>query len=642
MIEIEYLKESDLDGFEIDLLKADKGSNEFCQYYDVTNKYDLQRYTIVAFTAEIPSNAKWVRTLMQEGLKEIIVPEKFGLVAFEEYEITLPVAIFKRLECDMTLASLVKQNGPLSIQVISEKLLPNLIRLLKFADSYNLAYGNINPENILISQDGDFIMRECYSGLDLQSKQRYYIAPELIDCKEFSLGRSSANDLYALGMTLYYAATGDSFWEKMSANEYNLLRLQSGTLPLLKKLKQLPLFWAQVISSLVINIGSRFDLESLLKKLDQSDSDRYSKLHSLSEQEIKIYFNNKKCTTFQVLAHELFCNWQTAMGFVQEDNIIKYLLTKNNSPNLESIDLVNLNPQDKLKALLQIIDPLGPIRDLGLAISLQAIPDSLTYAYISKDQESLAKIIKIISDWPNLIRYLAIEPNNDVNILLKNAASMYNSNDVMFGIERILYMTNKYLHCLSDVVFGNYVLTLEECLTILEQKLEQETFGLDNHLIAFLADRVGLESSLPQIKKFYGITESMSLKFMYLLTLAQHILPNVKIVNLCKHFVSDIIDILNENLYNLETKNKLQISLIKYAEDSQPDKIFNAVTDSKLYDQDSFGFAAACKKMQHLNQQIMELENKSLETENLLFYGQKVTVIFSYLIFLIISLVVIV
>jgi serine/threonine protein kinase len=642
MIQIEYLSEADLDGFKIDLSKPEKGSNEFFQYYSVINSHTQQHYTIVAFINEIPSNAKWIRVLNKERPLETIAPEKFGLVTFEEYDVTLPIAIFKPIDYSTNLQAYVKQNGPLSLELITQKLLPSLIKLLNIANRYNLAYGNIAPENILITNNGNFVLRECFAGINFQVQQRCFIAPELIDCPEFASARSSANDLYAFGVTLYYAATGDCFWDAQDVGKYNALRLQNGTLPLLKQLKKLPPFLAQIIIGLVSNVSSRFDLESFLAKLDQKNNDRYGKQHNLVEQEIKIYFNNKECLNFQFLAHELFSHWQAALRFVQEDNTLKYLLEKKNRPDLEGSNLPHLNSQSKLKTLLQIIDPHGPIRSDGFAICLWAVPDALTCAYISKDKEFLAKIIGVVADWLNLTKYLAMDLGGDMSIVLKNASSIYDSKDTFFGIERLLYMTNKYLHCLSEVIFAQRVLTLEGCLTLLEEKIQQDKFELDNHLIAFMADRLGLSNVMMQSQRYSDIAQAPSLKFIYLLALAQKTLPNIKIVNLCKYFVSDIIEKLDNSLYNLDTKSKISKSLIRYAENSQAGKIFEAAINQKLHDQDDAGFTIACQKIQYLNRQILKLENQSMEAENLLFDAQKVTVVFSYLICLIISLVIII
>lgn len=642
MIQIEYLNKADLEGFQIDLSEPDKGSNEFSQYYSVINSRTQQRYTIVAFINEIPSNAKWIRVLNKERPVETIAPEKFGLVTFEEYDVTLPIAIFKPLDYSTNLHAYVKQNGPLSFELITQKLLPSFIKLLNIANRYNLAYGNIAPENILITKSGNFVLRECFAGINFQVKHQNLIAPELIDCPEFASSRSSANDLYALGVTLYYAASGDCFWDVQDVGKYNASRLQHGTLPLLKQLKKIPPLLAQVISGLVSNVSSRFDLEAFLAKLDQKNNDRHSNPHNMAEQEIKIYFNNQKCLNFQFLAHELFSHWQEALRFVQEDNTLKYLLDKKNHPELEGSNLPHLNSQSKLKTLLQIIDPYGPIRSDGFAISWHAVPDALTCAYISKDQEFLAKATRVVADWLNLTKYLAMNSVGDMSMSLKNAASIYDSKDAFFGTQRILYMTNKYLHCLSDVIFAQRVLTLEGCLTLLEEKIQQDKFDLDDHLIAFMADRLGLSNVMMQSQRYDDIAQAPSLKFIYLLALAQKTLPNIKIVNLCKYFISDVIEKLDNSLYNLDTKSKISKSLIQYAENSQAGKIFETAVNQKLYDQDNAGFAIACQKIQSLNRQIMKLENQSMEVENLLFDAQKVTVVFSYLICLIISLVIII
>ncbi len=645
----DYMSAKEIVNFDIELLNPDVSSpKDFCQYHIIKHKISLQEFFALVFLYEVPSNAQILRKLLEHRPNGIMLPISFEVVNFTDQDVTLPVAIFPKYDYEINLENFINQNGPLSTKMLQEKFLPFILELLDFAKTHNIAYGNISPQNILISAEGDFILKECVSNLPSSTQPNHYLAPELIDCEKCASGRSLTNDLYALGITLYYAATGDSSpWRHVDEAEYNALRLENGTKSLLKGIKKLPEFLSNIISGLVAHPSTRFDLE-LLKQNSQINFRSAYSPNTSNSPSIKIYFNNKKLVDLLPLAHELFTSWQTAMLFVEEESVVKYLLSKyNGNLNVENINLTDLNPKTKLEILLGIIDQFGPIRIENFAIKDSAIIDFLTYAYMSKLDEKIAddkiiKITKIINNWSKIIKYCNINLQSETNLLLKATCEIFDHKSILFGTERILYFTNPYLHCLSDVVRNHHVVTLQDYLITLENKIETEEFELDTHLIAFLADRVNLNQQKREIIRGHlEITQNLSFNFLYLLSLAQKILPDAKLENLCCFFVKDLLTILDENLHNSNTKIKLQHSLLKAAKQSDLKQIISTVLDNSLYANDFAGFTKSCKEVQDINSQIGKLNEDSLQTENLIFYGQKVTVIFSYLTCLIISLVII-
>jgi serine/threonine protein kinase len=634
---IGHFTEEDINNFNIDLANPDeKLSNQFAKYYGIKHKTTLEDYLAIVFSCEFASNAKLIRELMQSNQKGIMIPEKFGLMNFVEYDVTMPVAIFKKNHYEIDLEDFVKNHGPLSAEAVKEQLLPTMLNLIEFAESRHLALGNINPKNIIISEQGDFVLNECFS--NITSQPNHYTAPELVDCESFSLGKIVQNDLYSLGVTLYYAATGDLPWQNLEPQEYNLIRLKSGTKFLFKELKKLPTFLSNLIAALVTNPYDRLDLKSLKQSLQKNFNFDYLKNNS-KLQNVKIYFNGKEFSNPLILAHDLFNNWDKALSFVQEESVVKYLLSKYGSNIvLENIDFVSLMPEMKLENILQIIDPYGPIRIQNFAIHYSALADSLMYSYINNQEDRVLKITKIIGNWQLFKKHS--QTDLEYSQMLQNIANIFDRYNPMFGVERLLYATNPYLHCLSEAVINKYVLTLEECLIALENKLAEEEFIVDNHLIAFLADRLNVTSK-QQASFLNHLHTKNELSFVLtpLLYLAKKSLPNANMKNLCQFLAQDLLQTLNENIFNSDTKSALEKRLFDAADKQDLATIVNIFSDNNIFSEDLAGFTKACKQMQELNTQIQELNTEIEKSENLIFYGQKVTVIFSYMICLIISLV---
>jgi serine/threonine protein kinase len=110
-----------------------------------------------------------------------------------------------------SLSSLVRQNGPLSIEEAMRVGL-KISQALEFAHRLGTLHRDVKPENILISDLGEPLLSDFGIAAVLENgaatsdgaMSPHYVAPE-----EFSGGRQSAStDLYSLGSTLFFLLTG--------------------------------------------------------------------------------------------------------------------------------------------------------------------------------------------------------------------------------------------------------------------------------------------------------------------------------------------------------------------------------------------------------------------------------------------------
>jgi serine/threonine protein kinase len=110
-----------------------------------------------------------------------------------------------------SLSSLVRQNGPLSIEEAIRVGL-KISQALEFAHRLGTLHRDVKPENILISDLGEPLLSDFGIAAVLENgaatsdgaMSPHYVAPE-----EFSGGRQSAStDLYSLGSTLFFLLTG--------------------------------------------------------------------------------------------------------------------------------------------------------------------------------------------------------------------------------------------------------------------------------------------------------------------------------------------------------------------------------------------------------------------------------------------------
>ncbi|KAF8307515.1 kinase-like protein [Clavulina sp. PMI_390] len=114
--------------------------------------------------------------------------------------------------------------------VISLKILQGVARGVEYMHSFSspVIHGDLHPENILITEDGNALI--CDFGLSRihhevtrtatniqQGGHRRYAAPELINSPDDRFRTSKASDIYSLGMTFYSLVTLDlpfrDYWD---------------------------------------------------------------------------------------------------------------------------------------------------------------------------------------------------------------------------------------------------------------------------------------------------------------------------------------------------------------------------------------------------------------------------------------------
>jgi eukaryotic-like serine/threonine-protein kinase len=105
------------------------------------------------------------------------------------------------------------------------KLAKGTARALRFLHNAGILHKDLKPENIMITHEGmvklvDFGFAENYKAFSLWGKKSLegspaYMAPELLTTKKASI----ATDIYALGCTLFEAATGTPPFTGMSHSQ---------------------------------------------------------------------------------------------------------------------------------------------------------------------------------------------------------------------------------------------------------------------------------------------------------------------------------------------------------------------------------------------------------------------------------------
>ena len=179
-------------------------------------------------------------------------------------------------------------NKQLNYDEIEKKVIPSLLKALRYLHSHKIVHRDIKPENIYIDKDGKVYLGDFgiahYIGeesIDFDNQKigtPGYSAPELLDSKNGIV--SIESDYYSLGQTLYTLYTGKLMYrdilkmpisgdekvnkliEKMKYNEYIEMH----------RLNNHPLFEALIRGLLRNSLADRFKDEDIEKFLNRDYS----------------------------------------------------------------------------------------------------------------------------------------------------------------------------------------------------------------------------------------------------------------------------------------------------------------------------------------------------------------------------------
>jgi eukaryotic-like serine/threonine-protein kinase len=213
---------TDIPGFTLNAKLAEGGCAEI---YAAVDQSSGKLVCIKILSARNVGNAAEIKRLVNEGalgLKlgqhdNIVQTLKSGTVG------RMPYVVLEYIK-GRTLRDVLRERKQFNdLEVL--KLAKGMCRALRFLHNAGILHKDIKPENIMITNEGmfklvDFGFAENYKAFSLFSKKTLegspaYMAPELLTTKKASI----QTDIYALGCTLFEAATGNPPFTGMSHSQ---------------------------------------------------------------------------------------------------------------------------------------------------------------------------------------------------------------------------------------------------------------------------------------------------------------------------------------------------------------------------------------------------------------------------------------
>lgn len=633
-------------------------NNDFCKYYTTTNVKTNEEFFAAVFNKNYSYPQAMFEAFKGQHFRGIINLVTYSVVKLTALNSCHLVAIFKKYNTSNTLSNYVEANGPLSMEEIQQSLIPAITEVLDHCEKYNIPLGNIHPDNIIVLPDKSYILKPCITSYPHFYQDDAFLSPEIADCTES--GRYAPNitaDIYALGMTVFYALTGKQFWlDQESFIHFNSERFEQTTFKYLISAKRMPeslkVFFKWVLHD---DARIRWRLSNILEWLSgHSNNKTLLKIDASSSSPLS--FNGHNYSTLKSVSHALFHSWDEAIKFLQDDKLIKWanrnhlstdLIEKiteilKESKKLLYISNFNVDWSKKLTNLLSVIDPFGGIKLKGIGFTIYSIPYVIYHLFINNKRSTIEYILKSLNEKELLIQQDLENQGLEAIIKLFSATDKFLP---IFSIERIMYSLNQTMPCLSPMVIDYYAVTVPDLLTALNQAAldKQDKFFIDLHVIAFIAAKLGIEedSSLKILKNFPKFSDNSLIYGLSIVYVAHQHAPEIKIPNLFSALMSKVINLFNKYVHNIKFKNTLKEKLISLSKDSDFAKVIELLTNQTPFINDYNGYYNAVNEVKKLKKQIQFLHTDNLIHEKSLILGQKLTVMFSYLLCLLVTVILI-
>ncbi|MCC2646072.1 MAG: hypothetical protein K0R02_137 [Rickettsiaceae bacterium] len=633
-------------------------NTDLCKYFIARHIDTAEEFYAIVFEKSNIYGIEYLNMLKNIGSYPIIVPQAYGITKISALKEYFLVIIVKKYDYSNNLVRRIAQEGPMSYDEINSQLIVPIVNLFQFCEKSNIELGNISPNNIIFTQDGKMICREFFIAPPHYHQESFILAPEIAGCLPYGrITKKVKADIYALGVIIIFAYTGNQNWTKYSDQQYDLMRLETGSFNVLAgKGKIIPDLKNLLKGLLYDNPSERWTVRNIVDWLNGKAIKIVSNdnLDAVSP----IVFNEMNFQTCRALAYCLHINWDQAIQFMREERLTKWIQRSLVKTKItESINELfseqagykfsyNQDRDETVFKLLTAFDKHAPMRLKNFAASILSIPTVVYSSLLARRTDYLDAIMKILNK-----RFWAITTEKNTEyaefteyfLNLENSLKFYNPSVVGFTIERLIYSFNPNLPCLSSNLGGRYVTDIADLLYVLNEIVATNTQAqlIDRHIIGFIASKLNLkrELKISSLKDYPQIMSNPSISALSYIFLASQQASSINVTNISSLLSTRLIELFNENLHNIKLKNMLKKDLSDAGSAGNLSQLINIISDSKIIESDFNGYRNACKEVSILNDKITALANKKKVGELGAFFGQRITVVFSYLLITLVSLI---
>lgn len=583
--------------------------------------------TIMAYVTDssYPIQKEIVRNLMALDYTDMIRIVNFKKVKWLSDETFQFAVLVKKPEGEKFLQSGQMQFPAYTINDLERYFVKPILSFLRYLDSKQMSHGNINPYNLYFKNEkqGPLMLGENFMApADFSQKLIFEPSDRAIAQYTGKGSGGSINDVYTLGVTIFSLITGQIPLANLKTEEMLKIKLERGSYSAFTKAVEIPASLNELFrGTLNDDADNRWTLEEVENWFSdhKQNSKQIPKNHRaaryyefegeqyIDTKSIAVAFGIQPNAALKAIENGVFLNWLkrsfTNHTIYQSiDDLIKG--DGNQAPKVDNLTLTEI---------CMTLDQSLPIFYKDLRLLPMGLGTALMEAFLFKKNPAL--FLELFSNnipqkW--LSNQNSLDPQmKAIKQNLDTAASFVEKKGPGLGLERLLYELNPDLYCLSPKVIHQKVLTLAELLFALEENAkskEYETDPIDQHILAFLADRQNKVDAyyLSQLSGDFS-PEAKAAALTYILAESSRVahiesLPNLG--NLLLHKLRPFI----QKLHDTDMQKTVSKTLEEHATNGNLLEMAKLVMDEDLLTQDVASYELAQEEYDDITQSIESLK----------------------------------
>lgn len=395
-----------------------------------------------------------------------------------------------------------------TVRIGDERIIAALIQpaveVLADLQAADLVHGALTGDNIFIAgaEGGEVaIIGECLSSAPFFRHGAIYETIERAMAQPGGRGYGTAkNDLYTLGVCVAMVLRGGNPLAGKPDDEVIREKIDKGSYAALMGGERLPAYLTEFLRGVLHDDeAARWNLEDAQRWLEGRRLSA-KQPHNVMRARRPFVFRDRKYWELRTLAMDLAAHPSDTLALIEKDGLDLWLKRNFEDRDLELRLETFWKKEDGalrervVAELVQALDPYAPVRYRDLSLFPQGFGTALADAMArGEDVQHYAELIslQLFNGWINQ-RYEEIAESAGMVTLFEKCRNFLAQKMPGYGIERLVYLLNKEIVCLSPMLRDFYVLGPGHLLMALErlaqrgQKLEPV---LDRHMIAFISVR---------------------------------------------------------------------------------------------------------------------------------------------------------
>lgn len=584
-------------------------------------------YAVIA-AGQVPPRVETLQTFIGLDATCQVVLVDHGAVVWSAAGARRMAYVFERPGGRPLMSSLTDPVPPYPDEVLIKIVIRPLVAAIRDLAVRGVTHGNIRPTNVFFrdTEASSVMLGQCASA------PPGFGQPVLFETIERAMappaGRGAgtlADDLFALGMTILMLALGRNPVPEITDDALLDARMERGTYPAVAGSHRLSSALAEPVRGLLIDEPkNRWGLQQLDLWLDgRRLTPKQVVLPKRATRPFELA--GREAWNSRALARILPLHPGQAAHALESGEIDRWL-RRGLGDDLKA-DAVNtvvqaalagngghgVGPAERLLAKIGIVlDPAAPIRLKGRAMMPDAIGLVLAEAVL-RDQSYQQVVEAVLGQLPALWNQAQADPRPDLTPtvqLLDSLRAVLDRAVPGFGVERLLYETNRSLPCLSPMVRDRCALGPGDVLLALDALPGTRDRGrepIDRHIAAFLAARHRRldEAVLMQLAPTGDPVRRMIASLMILSDVQQRTI-NAPVRQLCRWIVP-LLEPAIARFHHRPHRQTVRQQLEEAADKGMLAALLSLVDDSAALKSDLAGLAAARRECRATQREIEQL-----------------------------------